>query len=90
MPRPTLGLVAAHAAAVDRLFGTQFSVPYEAAGLQWQAGEILKCLDDEDPDATHDRQLIDRCAEVCGLSGHYHWKPFQPWFTFPCRSISSI
>jgi len=79
IPRPCLGLVAAHAEHADRLSGTtKFSVPYRAAGLRSPADEILQCLADIDPAATHDTELIDRCAGLCGLANQYQWKPFKP------------
>jgi len=79
IPRIALGLVAAHAEMADRLSGdTQFAVPYRAAGLQPQAAAILQCLEDTDAAASHDTELIDQCADLCGLSGQYQWKPFKP------------
>lgn len=79
VPKASLAMVAAHAEFVDRLLGdTRLAVPYKAAGLHDLATEILQCLDAVDPAPTHDTELIDRCAAVCGLGGQYEWKPFQP------------
>ena len=79
LPRPTIALVAAFAQFVDRLYAsTRFAVPYRAAGLGDQGAELLGAWDAIDAAATHDVELIDRWAALCGLAGHYSWIPFRP------------
>jgi hypothetical protein len=79
VPRVLLGMLAAYAMFVDRLYGTTgYSVPYRAAGLQEQGAELLQAWDTIDMDVAHDTDLIDRWAALCGLTGHYNWIPFRP------------
>ncbi|MES2714646.1 MAG: hypothetical protein V4795_02705 [Pseudomonadota bacterium] len=79
VPRVLLSVLAAYAQFVDRLSGTSgFSVPYRAAGLQALGAELLKAWDEVDHSPTHDVELIDRWASLCGLAGHYSWVPFKP------------
>jgi hypothetical protein len=79
LPRPTIGLVAAYALFVDRLcVSTCFAIPYKAAGMIEQGAELLQAWDTIDTSPTHDIELIDLWASLCGLSGHYDWIPFKP------------
>ncbi len=78
-PRSLLGMLAAYALFADRLLGTAgYAVPYRASGLYEHGADLLQTWDDTDPAATHDTELIDRWAALCGLVGHYDWKPFTP------------
>lgn len=78
-PRLLLGMLAAYAMFVDRLYGTQgYAVPYRAGGLQDHGAELLQAWDAIDAGATHDIELIDRWAALSGLAGQYNWIPFRP------------
>jgi hypothetical protein len=79
LPRMTIALVATYAMFVDRLFGTTgYAVPYRAGGVSDMGNALLQAWDDIDAAATHDTELIDRWAALCGLSGQYDWIPFRP------------
>jgi len=57
----------------DVLGDRRFSIPYKALGYGAKAAELLAVLREVPDDPAADRILIERWAEILGLSGSFHF-----------------
>ena len=79
VPTTLLALPAAHALFADQLDASgSFAVPFEATGLLTPGKELMRVWEEVPADASHDRELVDRWAEVLGMAGWYDWIPYRP------------
>jgi hypothetical protein len=53
----------------------RFSIPYKALGYEGKANALLAVLRDVPKDSAHDCQLIERWADLVGLTGSFHFSP---------------
>jgi hypothetical protein len=77
-PTNQLGPAAAYAMFSDRLLGTNFTIPFKAAGALNDGEELLNIFDEMRPASAYDTQLVNAWATHLGINSWYQWVPFQP------------
>lgn len=55
----------------------RFNIPFVALGYRGKAAELRAVLDEIPDDAAMDRMLIERWAEILGLSGAFHFNTYS-------------
>lgn len=69
---------AAYALFTDRLLGTNYMIPFNAAGALEDGRMLLYFFDTIKDDIYHDRQLVDSWAKQLGMTDWYQWVLYQP------------
>ena len=69
---------AAYALFADRLLGTNYKIPFNAAGALEDGRLLLYFFDTIKDDIFHDRQLVDSWAKQLGMTDWYQWVSYKP------------
>lgn len=77
-PTNQLAPAAAYALFSDRLLGTNFSIPFRAAGALRDGEELLDIFDELQSTSSYDTQLVNAWAAQLGMNSWYQWVHFQP------------
>jgi hypothetical protein len=76
-PTNQIGPAAAYALFTDRLLGTNYKIPFNAAGALEDGRMLLYFFDTIKNDIYHDRQLVDSWAKQLGMTNWYQWVPYR-------------
>lgn len=68
----------AYALFTDRLLGTNFSVPFRAAGTLDDGQALLDIFDQMQHSGAYDIQLVNAWARHLGMQGWFQWIPYLP------------
>lgn len=68
----------AYALFTDRLLGTNYSIPFKAAGALEDGKLLLDIFDQMPRSGAYDTQLVNAWANQLGMQGWYKWVPYQP------------
>lgn len=77
-PSNQFAIATAYALFTDRLLGTNYSIPFKAAGTLEDGIELLVIFDQMQQSSTYDIQLVNAWARQLGMQGWYQWIPYQP------------
>lgn len=68
----------AYALFADRLLGTNFAIPFKAAGTLEEGKVLLEIFDQMQHASAYDTQLVNAWARQLGMQDWYQWIPYQP------------
>lgn len=68
----------AYALFTDRLLGTNFAIPFNAAGILEDGKVLLEIFDHMQHSSAYDTQLVNAWARQLGMQDWYRWIPYQP------------
>ena len=79
MPPPNqFAPAAAYALFADRLFGTNYYIPFKASGSLADGKSLLDIFDQIDSLSAYDVLLVNAWAKHLGMENWYQWIPYQP------------
>jgi hypothetical protein len=68
----------AYALFTDRLIGTNYTIPFKAAGTLEDGTALLEIFDQMQHSSAYDIQLVSAWAKQLGMRDWYQWIPYQP------------
>lgn len=77
-PLNQLAPATAYALFTDRLLGTNYSIPFKAAGALAEGNALLEIFDQMRHDSGYDTQLVNAWSRQLRMQDWYQWIPYQP------------